>query len=107
MHGSFRILVSIVLGLTLVAGCMSSTPSQQLQGTLHSVRDPSTNQISGWTLMMGMGGNMGGGMGMPLDVSKVKTLAEQLDGKQVVITAKQDMSGSNMWKVEKIGVVSQ
>jgi len=84
-----------------------AAPSQQLQGTLRSVRDPSTNQITSWTLMMGMGGGMTGGMGMPLDVSKVKAQAEQLDGKQVVVTAKQDMSGHNTWIVEKIGVVSQ
>jgi hypothetical protein len=81
-------------------------PAHKFNGTLHSVRPAGGGAPTGWVLNMGMAGMPGASM--DLDVSKVKSEVEALDGKTVQVTAvpKQSNSGQVL-EVESIGVISQ
>ena len=104
--------VTVVAGLLALCGCSMMpggnpmSPSQTLTGTLHSVRPVGGGEPTGWILNMGEGSAaMGrGGMGMPVDVSKVKQQAMELDGKLVTAVVR---SGSNgTYEVESFGQLS-
>ena len=102
-------LLGCVMAIAILSGCipgMTTAPTQTLTGTLHSVRPVGGGEPTGWVLNMGEGAGttMGrGGMGMNLDVSKVKKQAMELDGKQV--TAMVRMTGGT-YEVESFGELS-
>jgi hypothetical protein len=96
--------IAFVIG----SGCFmpNPVPSQTLTGTLHSVRPVGGGEPSGWVLNMGEGSGMMGnsGMGMNLDVSKVKKQAMELDGKQVTVVVRPGSSGN--YEVESFAQLS-
>jgi hypothetical protein len=91
--------------MIFIGGCMFMQPQQPEQtfsGTLHSVRPVNGGDPTGWVLSTGPEGFGGGSMA--LEVSRVKSQAVALDGKQVTVQGR--MSQGAKLDVISFGVLS-